>query len=70
MKAIRRLEKLLDPDDAWFDDLDKVATLDAEEAEAVRKTVAAMKARCEELEGRLAPAKSVGRLSAPATTPL
>lgn len=54
VKSIRRLGKLLADDGGWFDDLDKVEGLDAEEVEALWKTVTGMKLKCEELQKRLA----------------
>lgn len=54
VKGIRRLGKVVEEGDSWFDDLDRVDELDAEEAEALWKTVTGVKLRCEELQARLA----------------
>lgn len=53
VKGIRRIEKLLDGDEHWFDDLDKVDQLGPKDAERLWKTVTGMKIKCEELQNRL-----------------
>lgn len=54
VKGIRRMDKLLAEDGGWFDDLEKVEDLEADEAEALWKTVTGMKLKCEELQKKLA----------------
>lgn len=50
VKTINALRKYVDSDDDLFGDLDAVEKLDAEEAEALWKTVTGLKLKCEELQ--------------------
>ena len=64
-KAIHALAKFVDGDGEVFGDLDRIAELDADEAQQLHKTVMAVRTKCEELEAEIharVPAVSESRI--------
>jgi hypothetical protein len=53
VKSIRALRKYAEAGDELFGDLEAVEELEAEEAEALWKTVTGLKLKCEELQKKL-----------------